>query len=188
MNGRVYNIEKHNLRFNLTRQRLFGIAKPINLRKIISIPTDYKSGLVKCRILYNTSISRVEFHPYHAKIINTLKCVYSNIDYSYKWVDRKDLDQLFSEKGDCDDILIIKNQKITDTYYANTAFYKHGKWYTPKHPLLKGSQRAKLLEKKKLIEKEILIEDLKDYSKVAVFNAMRPFGELILPIKSVKQP
>jgi 4-amino-4-deoxychorismate lyase len=144
--------------------------------------------LVKCRILYDQSVQKIEFHHYKPKLITSLKCVYSDLDYHFKWVDRKELDQLFLQKALCDDILIIKDHKVTDTYYANTAFYLDEKWFTPKQPLLKGSQRAKLIQNSRLIEKDIFLSDLANFTKVAVFNAMRPFGELILPINAIFHP
>ena len=186
LNGRVYNIDKHNNRFNKSRASLYNIYKPIDLRKYIEVPSNYKKGLVKCRILYDQNIESIEFHHYKPQSINSLKCVPSDIEYNFKWTDRKLLKQLLLKKGTCDDILIIKNQKVTDTYIANTAFFKGGKWYTPAQPLLKGSQRARLLEKERILEKDILYTDLNRYAKVAIFNAMLPFGTIILPVNTIK--
>ena len=55
------------------------------------------------------------------------------------------------------------------------AFYSSGLWYTPLKPLLRGTTRQKLVDEGKIIEKEIRVEDLKNYSKVALMNAMIDF-------------
>jgi 4-amino-4-deoxychorismate lyase len=64
---------------------------------------------------------------------------------------------------------------VTDTSIANVAFYKDGLWFTPKKPLLEGTTRARLLNAGKIIEKDIGVKELKNYSKVALMNAMIDF-------------
>lgn len=69
-------------------------------------------------------------------------------------------DILAAQKGDCDEIIIIKNGLVTDTSFTNIAIYKHGMWLTPKHPLLLGTKRAALLEKGIIQEADITVDDL----------------------------
>jgi len=76
---------------------------------------------------------------------------------------------------DCDEIIIEQNGYLTDTTIANIAFYDGERWITPAKPLLKGTMRAKLLDEGLLHEKEIKKEDLKNYSQVALINAMIGF-------------
>ena len=187
LNGRVYNIHQHNKRFNQTRFNLYGISNKENLRHHILVPEKYKKGLVKCRLIYDQQIKKIEFHSYHARAIRHLKLVRASVDYQYKWTNREALDKLYMQKQPFDDILIVKDDRLTDTYYGNIALYRDGKWYTPKYPLLKGTQRAKLLLNQKIFEKDLKSKDLIKFTKLAVFNAMRPFGEVILPIKAIIQ-
>ena len=79
---------------------------------------------------------------------------------------------LYDKRAHADDILIVKNGRLTDTYYCNTAFLKKGKWYTPKHPLLKGTQREFLISKKIIEEADLLIGDLSQFEKIRLFNSM----------------
>ena len=65
------------------------------------------------------------------------------------------MNSLFQIRQDKDDILIVKNGLLTDTSIANIALYDGNDWYTPLHPLLKGTKRAELLDKGVLKEKEI---------------------------------
>ena len=72
---------------------------------------------------------------------------------------------------------------MTDSYYANLAFNKNGLWYTPKSPLLLGTQRAKLIEQGKLIEMHITVNDVRSFEYFKIFNAMTEWG-MCEPIKA----
>ena len=123
--------------------------------------------------MYDSTIKKCEIHPYKIKPVKTLKVVsIDEIKYQYKYADRKNLEKLFAKKGTCDDIIISKNGFIKDSYYANLLFYRKGVWYTPKSPLLKGVQRARLLKEGKIIAKNIKIENIRKYKKVRLINAM----------------
>jgi 4-amino-4-deoxychorismate lyase len=82
------------------------------------------------------------------------------------------------QKELCDDILIVKDGLITDTSIANIAIYDGFKWITPKKPLLRGTQRAKLLKDKLIIEKDIKVKDMKNTVRFAIMNALLGFQEI----------
>lgn len=156
------------------------------MRLSINFPKQLGSGLYKCRILYNEKIVDIQFEQYNAKHISTLQCVESSIDYTYKWVNRKALDELYKLRKNSDDILIIKDGLVSDSYYANVAFLKSNKWYSPKQVLLRGTQRERLIKKGEISINDIQYGEIYDYEKIAIFNSMRAFGEIILPIDAVK--
>lgn len=52
----------------------------------------------------------------------------------------------------------------------------------PAKPLLEGTQRDFLINKGIVIPKDIIVEEVFCYKKIALFNALIPFGELIIPI------
>ncbi|HEY6915657.1 MAG TPA: aminotransferase class IV, partial [Paludibacter sp.] len=79
----------------------------------------------------------------------------------------------------------VKNGLLTDTSYCNIALYDGQNWFTPRVPLLYGVNRAELLLEEKLIEKDIAVEELKSYEKIALFNAMIEFGEVVLDIDKI---
>ena len=79
------------------------------------------------------------------------------------------------KKKEADDILIIKNELVTDTSIANIAFFDGKKWLTPKTPLLKGVTRTRLLDNSEIFEADIHFRELKKYKKVALLNAMIDF-------------
>ena len=63
--------------------------------------------------------------------------------------------EMLDKKGDCDDILIIRNGLITDMSYANVAFFDGTQWLTPRIPLLAGTCRERLLETGPIREADI---------------------------------
>lgn len=154
----------------------------------LTIPHLKKNQLYKCRILYDTQIHKIEFVPYTFKIINSLQLVHvHHLDYSHKFADRSALQSLLQKKGKADEILIVQNGFITDTSYSNVAFFDGLQWFTPAKPLLRGTKRAALLEQKKIIEADIRVEDLKDFQKMQLINAMIDWGDFTLSLKSVFQ-
>mgnify|MGYP001951807787 FL=1 len=172
-NRQFQNIHFHNQRLNLTRQNALNQTDNWQLQQLISIPETLTDSVYKCRVIYAHYIQSIEFSSYQIRPIHSLKAIHNNsIDYHYKYLNRDLLQHLFEQRGDCDDILIIKNGLITDSYYCNLAFFYKKNWYTPAAPLLKGTQRAALIEKGIIQEKNILIDDLHIFSKVRLFNAM----------------
>ena len=142
------------------------------------MPGTHDGTIQKCRIIYGKTIEMVEFLPYEYKTLSKLKVVNADdILYSYKYEDRSMLIRLFESKGGCDDILIIKNNLVTDSYYANVVLYDGYDWVTPSNPLLKGTQRAHLLEKGVIKEKKITLESLKACKKIRFINAMVSFND-----------
>lgn len=136
-------------------------------------------GIYRCKLIYKDKIESVEFLPYSKKEIKTIKVVNADIEYSKKFLDRNVLEALFALRGNCDDTLIVRNGKITDTTIANVAFLdNNGRWLTPKYPLLKGTMRQKLLDEGFLEEVEINIDNIGEFQEVAVLNALRGFEPL----------
>ena len=152
-NFKIYNIKYHN-------KRVFNtINKYINLEDYISIPND---KLLKCKIIYNKDeILDISFSEYFPKNINILKLVYDdNIIYNKKELNREALNKLYLQKDIADDIIIIKNDLITDSSIYNIAVFDGILWKTPKKPLLCGTSRHRLLNEKKILVDNINIDML----------------------------
>ena len=176
--GKLFNLSYHNDRLNRTRRAFYSINDGLNLAERIELPSAGDGSIYKCRIVYDRTILKVEFVPYEERTVKKLKIITANdIAYSYKYEDRRHLEHLFNEKGECDDILIIKNNMVTDSFYANVVLYDGHEWITPSTPLLSGTQRAYLLDKGIIKEKNITLESLKDFQKIRLINAMVSFNE-----------
>ena len=143
--------------------------------------------LYKLRIVYDSDSFSHEFQKYSSRPIHSLKIVeLDDLDYSHKYADRTVIEKAFTEKEDCDDILITQHGAITDSSYCNLAFKKGDVWYTPDQPLLTGTKRQYLLDQGTIEEAEIYIEDIPDFESLCLFNAMIEFGELELGIEAVQ--
>jgi len=172
----------HNQRFNDARQFLFHATDIIDLHEIIQPST--MTGIERCRVIYAQQVEKVEFLPYQTRRFQRFKIVTDDtICYDFKYLNREILNQLVQKKGDCDDILIIKQGWVTDTSIANVAFWDQRQWLTPTTPLLKGTTRERLLREKQLIEAPIRVEMLGQFSQMALMNAM--LGFYILPDFSI---
>ena len=55
------------------------------------------------------------------------------------------------------------------------AFYDGNTWVTPSSALLEGTTRKRLLESGKIVLKEIKVEEIKGFQKIALMNAMIDF-------------
>ena len=175
-NGKIDLLALHEARMNRTRKEVFGVNDWIDLTAYIN-PESYQER-TKCRVEYDRQIIKVEYATYHMRPVHSLKLVVSDdIDYTYKSTDRSALVNTFDQRGNCDDVLIVRNGLLTDTSICNVALWNGREWITPKHPLLAGTMRAHLLQEGKIREAEIRLEDLEDYSQIRMFNALIDFGE-----------
>ncbi len=180
-NGLIRNLKYHQARVNQSRKELFNCNDWLDLTEITKEPASKnKKNLLKCRITYAKQIEKIEFLPYQIPSISSLKLVFDDqIDYAYKFSDRSCLNELFEKRGNCDDILIVKEGFITDISYANIVFYNGKKWLTPAHPLLKGTQRARLLDREIIRVADIRPEDLHHFEKARIINAMICFEDAL---------
>ena len=179
------NLKFHNYRFNKTRFDHFGDISWMDLAGVLSgIGADM--AYAKCRVRYNKHVLEVEVEPYAIRPIKSLKCIEgSRINYGYKYADRRALDKLFLQRAECDDILVIQNDRITDTYYANVALVRNGLYFTPEKPLLKGTMRHNLLKTGKIIPADLHINTIQRYEYVTLFNAMIPIDTIKIPVRQV---
>lgn len=178
-NGSPQNIKFHQKRFRDT-VKSFDLLIDDNLDAYIDTSEADKKKIYKYRIVYGKNSLYKEILEYQKRYINSLKVVESDLKYGYKFEDRSEINKLYSQKEDCDDILIVKNGKITDSSYCNIALFNSESWFTPRSPLLKGTMRELFLSEGLMLERDIYISDLKEYTKIALFNAMIPWEDKIL--------
>lgn len=187
LDGRLCNLNFHQTRFNIACEEYFANSAQISLQEAIKIPDECKQGLFRCRVLYSARIEKIEFLPHQYRKVESLKLVEeNNIDYHLKYADREHLNQLFEQRGICDDILIVKNGCITDSYTANPIFWDGSTWWTPDTPLLPGTQRARLIEEGKIKACRITPDDLMKYTRLGLINAMQDLENMpMIEIQSI---
>jgi len=170
--GIIFNLPYHQARCTQSRKALYGSTDKLNLKAHIMAPP---KGLYRCRILYAEKIHSIEYIPYVPKVITSLKIITSNVEYPYKYANRDSLDTLLHNAQSYDEILIEKEGYLTDTSIANIAFYDGEQWVTPQNPLLKGTMRERLIDEGFLQTKEIKVDDISQFTQVALMNAMLGF-------------
>lgn len=164
----VYNLSYHNKRIANT------IGLNIDLGEYIYPPN---KELLRCKVIYDESgVLSVDYFPYIKREINSFKLIYDDrIEYKKKYLNRESIDNLFSKKEDCDEIIIIKDGIVTDTSIANIAIFYEGTWICSNNSLLEGTTKSRLLENRELILKDISLEMLQSAEKIALMNAMIDF-------------
>lgn len=174
---KLHHIALHNQRFNLARTKLFGLHDAIDLRNHIQIPDNITTNRYKCRISTTDGIHiQVGITLYEQRKIESLKLVpVEKIDYAIKSNQRQALDLAFEQRGNCDDIIIVQNECLTDSWAANVILTDGFKWYTPNTPLLKGIQREYLISIGEIVERRISVKDLSFFNGVKLINAMIDF-------------
>jgi len=174
-NGQIKYLSYHQARVNRSLQEL-DASIHYNLASLITPPDE---GVYRCRFLYSDEGYETTFHPYTPRSISSLKMLHADtLDYHLKYSNRKALDDLFSLRGECDDVLIVKNGFITDTTIANIALFIDDQWLTPDTPLLEGTTRARLIEEGFLIPAPLHTADIAKATKIALMNAMIGFIEV----------
>ena len=177
-NGKLVNLSYHNQRFNKARRELFSLPEQ-DLTELIQIPEDCTQGLFRCRVLYGQEIEKVEFIPHHPRIMTSLKVVHDDsIDYTYKYADRTQLQKLYDQRENADEIIIVKNGSVTDCFIGNLVFFDGKNWLTPDQPLLRGTQRQRLLELGLIKEARITEHELFNFELAGVINVFYDLGNM----------
>ncbi|MFV0522579.1 MAG: aminotransferase class IV [Mangrovibacterium sp.] len=186
--GKFYNLTYHQKRFNAARAKFFPHAPHIDLANVLTIPPGLTDGLYRCRIVYAEHIQQVDFIPQVRRQFYSLQVVYTAIDYTYKFVNRDAINELLKLKGNTDEIIIVKSGLVTDCSIGNLVFKKDNRLYTPTDPLLKGTQRQKLIEQGVLQTRSIRLVDLKDYETVGIINALIDLSDVSwIPVADIKK-
>jgi len=192
LRGEVQNLQGHKARMQRTASH-FGFKAPqlpdlpaLIQREIQDNPEKRGDSRIKCRIIYHKIIREVSFESYLPKKIASLKLIEASVDYSFKLTDRRLLNALLAQKGDCDEILITRNGIITDTSYSNVVFSQGEQYFTPESPLLNGTKRQKLLNEGIITEKRIDRNSLSEYDHIYLINAMLDIEDGVsLPVRNV---
>lgn len=182
----IFLLEFHQKRVNETFSH-FGKEGSIDLEKIFNKLEHDEDGLYKLRIVYDLDKRiRTQMIPYAIPQISDFHLVENNsFDYSFKFEDRKELEKM-KMKSKAEEIIIVKNNHITDTSFSNILFLKGKDWFTPTTYLLNGVQRQNLLKKKKIKEAEITLQNIKEFSHFQLINAMNDFDDMfIYPIHKI---
>ena len=166
VDGKLENLDYHLKRMKASLPSLeWSIGEKFDV--------DLPRGVYKLRILYDSNEKTFEITPYKIRPVRSLKLVVdNNIVYDHKFEDRSELERLVAQRGNCDDVLIIKNNLVTDVSYANIIFRSGDQWFTPDSFLLNGTMRQSLLDRRKISERRISVDNLAEFTHFKLINAM----------------
>lgn len=183
----IFLLDQHQKRVDGTFIH-FGKEVAINLDEIFKSLEHDEDGLYKFKIIYDlTGKFRTQMIPYAMSEIADFQLVENNsYDYSFKFENRKELEKM-KILSKASEIIIVKNNHITDSSYSNLVFKKGKDWFTPTTYLLNGVQRQHLLQSKKIKEVEITLQNLSDYTHFQLINALNEFDDSYsYPIDRIK--
>ena len=158
----ILNILNLNLSKNTTYNHLLRVALnkkiiSVSLRKRISPKLDFNLKLVN---------------------LKREKPQYKNLKY------KKILSYLSKMDNSKSDIALVKNNKIFETGTSNLLFIKNKKIFTPKKDYYEGNTYNFFKNKvKRIIKKDILVEDLKNYDEILLVGS----GKGVASVKMIKQ-
>jgi 4-amino-4-deoxychorismate lyase len=178
MDGHAELLPYHQQRIDRSRRIYYAKSPALKLEKLLNtleIPT---KGLYKLRIEYGVGLLKQEIIPYHARAVSSLRLVNADkVAYGRKYANRSQIRQCLEKKGHCDDILMVQHGYLTDSSYANIALFDGKHWHTPAWPLLRGTRREMLLQKKIIRPSVIRVRDLKSFQSIRLMNAMLRWEE-----------
>lgn len=179
LDGNAMYLPWHQARVDLTFRLCMSYAKPFSIEAILVNQHDIPaSGKVKCTIEYGPDTVAVRSMYYEPRAIKSLKLIEipQGFDYRFKYADRNMIDRLYTWRGEADDILMTRNGWITDTSYANIAFLKNNRWYTPAQPLLAGTTWKRLMREGVLIARPIHQSEISGFERFKIFNALNDWS------------
>ena len=188
LDSNIFHIEYHQKRIKDTFSHFFPSEKVFSLENILSKQGFPEKGKYKIRFVYSAYDYTLEVIPYQITPIKSISCVdVGDLDYSYKFSDREQLNHLKKE-APTDEVIFIKQGMVTDSSYANLVFSDGVKWYTSTSFLLNGTCRQRLLKEGKIEERPIFQKDIPSFGYIGLINAMLDLGELTLPLNHYTSP
>ncbi len=176
--GRAELLHLHQERVDRSRARYYAKAPAFKLARVIGELDLPAEGLFKLRLIYGAGLQHWEVQPYRIREVRSLRVIEADaLRYGRKYADRGGLDELFANRGRCDDVLIVQRDHLTDSTYANLAFHDGQHWYTPGWPLLRGTRREELIRRGVIRPTVIRLRDLYKFEQVRLINAMMEWEE-----------
>jgi 4-amino-4-deoxychorismate lyase len=174
--GKVFNLSYHQARVDKAYKEFFNKTSQLNLQDILHPP---KVGLFRAKVVYSADgLVDCNFYSYKKKRIKNIMLIENSaFEYRYKFKNRDFFEHLYNIYRNIDEFIITKNGYLQDFTIGNIALLSKddNSWHTPNEPLLFGTTLQRYLESKKLKMQKLHYTNLKNYSKIALLNAMVDF-------------
>lgn len=177
--GQAQRLDYHQARYQRSLRHYYGVhaeKSAVDFRQILQLPPHCTEGLIRCRVDYNDQHIQIQYTPYQRRCFRHFLPIIVNqpLNYSLKWTDRHLLQQYYAQRGDYDEVMLVQQNLITDCTIGNLVFKRQGQWFTPKSPLLAGTQRQYLLDQQRIELRDIYLHELDLFEEVRLINAMNP--------------
>jgi 4-amino-4-deoxychorismate lyase len=178
-NGQIPLLNFHQKRVDISYSSVFKKVNTYNLQECIK-PFLKKDGIQKCRFIYDDKKYRIEIIDYQIiepKRIGWLR-IDPNFNYSFKYYDRNFFNKIKESYSGFNEIILVKNDLITDSTYCNLIVYAKGKWIVPQTCLLNGVERTRIISAYNFPIEPITIDEFLSAKEYKLINAMRPFEDV----------
>ena len=130
-----------------------------------------------------TKIRAIRLIPYQRRSISKLRPIRlpENFNYNYKYADRSFFERVKATlPADGEPLFVREDGTITDTSFTNVLIETEEGYFTPTHPLLKGTQREYLLRCGQITEHdELTLSTISCARSLLLINALLPLEEAI---------
>ncbi|MDG6895832.1 aminotransferase class IV family protein [Volucribacter amazonae] len=177
--GQAQHLDYHQARYQRSLRHYYGInaeKSAVDFRQVLQLPSHCTEPLIRCRVDYNDRHIQIQYTAYQRRCFRHFLPLVVNqpLNYSLKWADRSLLQQYYAQRGDYDEVMLVQQNLITDCTIGNLVFKRQGQWFTPKSPLLAGTQRQYLLDQQRIELRDIYLHELDLFEEVRLINAMNP--------------
>ncbi len=179
-NGIPKNLSYHQARVDRTYAHYWGAEPKLHLAETLHRSTrQTEAVLAKCKIIYDIqgilSITETE---YLVRATDALQIIdiQAHENYPYKSLDRRWIEAYVQKLPARTDALFVRDGLVLESSYTNVALLQEGRWYTPSHPLHRGTTLQRFTESGHLIPREIPVHTLKDFEELRLFNAILGWG------------
>ena len=170
----VYGVKKKFLHKDILNIIDKNLSKKISYNHLLRVAVNKKIISISLRKRLTPKTN------FDLKLVNLKreKPQYKNLKY------KKILRHLMKLDNSKSDIGLISNKKILETGTSNLLFIKHNNFYTSKKGYYEGNTFRFFKNKiKKIIKKDIFIEDLKNYDEILLVGS----GKGVASVKTIKQ-
>lgn len=178
--GTFCNLDYHIARMQQTCIDLWGEKKNMDGLKA-RLKIGHKESLQKYKIYYDLHHEFVTYSPYYPRTIKQLYITDADeLQYPHKYTDRRTIDHFTQDLPLDTDVLFVQQQLVSDSSYANLAFWDGKQWFTPEQPLLPGTKRAYLIDTSQLIPAPISESDIHYFEKACLINCMLDLNQVCI--------
>ena len=170
----IYHVKKRTLKKDILKIINRNLSKKVQYNHLLRVAVNKKIISISLRKRVSPKSN------FDLKLVNLKreKPKYKNLKY------KKILKHLIKLDNSKSDIGLVRNKKILETGTSNLLFIKHNKIYTPKKDYYEGNTFKFFKSKiKKIIKKDIFINDLKSYDEILLLGT----GKGIASINTIKQ-